>query len=477
MKNNTLVSVSAPGKLVLMGEHAVMYGSPLIVTAVDRRLTVNVEDSEISGVTIDTGGVADTRFVSKALEVAKNHWGKSPNIKITTKSQFSSLYGFGSSSASVVATLFAMREFLEKKDDRKKIFEMAYETVLGVQKKGSGFDVASAVFGGTIMYGSQGAVLDPLDVDPPPPLVVGYTGIKADTTSLIQMVEQKKNAFPQKVDRIFEAIAKLVVDGKNKMTEGDWERVGKLMEFNQEYLRDLGVSSEKLEALIHAAKSAGAWGAKLSGAGGGDCMIALSPEDKREAVIAAIRDSKGEVVDVLCGAEGVRLETTDDQSEMFIVVDTSDNVLGYKSRYECHHDKSLIHRTVGALIYNDKGEILLQKRAMTKDMERGLWGISCAGHVTQGQTDDEAIHRELEEELGIDTALSFLGKFIVENQNETERAALYGGVHNGPFKSEPKEISEIRFVSPGEIRQKINSGEMVFTGAAISSLRLAGVLV
>ena len=89
------------------------------------------------------------------------------------------------------------------------------------------------------------------------------------------------------------------------MIGGDWERVGKLMDFNQEYLRDLGVSSEKLEALISAAKAAGAWGAKLSGAGGGDCMIAVGPPGVKEA----IRNAGGEVVDVTVNAEGVRVES------------------------------------------------------------------------------------------------------------------------------------------------------------------------
>jgi len=80
------------------------------------------------------------------------------------------------------------------------------------------------------------------------------------------------------------------------------------MNFNQEYLRDLGVSTEKLESMISAAKKAGAWGAKLSGAGGGDCMIALVPSDKRKAVSDAIIATDGQIIDVAVNAESVKIE-------------------------------------------------------------------------------------------------------------------------------------------------------------------------
>ena len=80
------------------------------------------------------------------------------------------------------------------------------------------------------------------------------------------------------------------------------------MDFNQEYLRDLGVSSEKLEALIFAAKHAGALGAKLSGAGGGDCMIALVTNDTKKFVESAIEKVGGQIMQVQPNAKGVRVE-------------------------------------------------------------------------------------------------------------------------------------------------------------------------
>lgn len=462
------MKTSAPGKLMVFGEHAVVYGYPSIVTAISERLVVTTDVRSEAG---------DTRFIDAAVKL----WGK-PGTKLSAQSAFSGKYGFGSSSAVTVAALKALKPDASPKE----IFDAAFKIVLDIQGTGSGFDVAAATYGGILYYiknlpAQAGKTIEPLVVKDMP-LIVGYTGVKADTKTLVADVAAKRAKDPEKVERIFQAIAKIVEEAKLKMIEGDWQRVGRLMDFNHEYLRNLGVSSEKLEALISAAKSAGAWGAKLSGAGGGDCMIALAPEGKRQAVEDAIAKAGGEVVRVTPNAPGVRIDlpaqagTTDNQEELFVVVDRNDHILAYRTRYDCHHDKSLIHRTVGVLLFNDKGQVLLQKRSMTKDMEAGTWGISSAGHVTKGQTDDDAVHRELKEELGVDVPLTFFKKFITENDLETERAALYKGKSNGPFTPDANEVAEVRFFDPREIRFPLASKKLVMKEAAIQTLKEAGIL-
>jgi mevalonate kinase len=303
-----MIRVSAPGKIMLMGEHAVVYGAPSIVSAVDTRLTVAIEEISGSDIQIDAPQVSNTAFISRAIESVRSSWADLPGMKIVTQSDFSPLYGLGSSSAVTVATIFALHHFLKRKESLEEVFLLARKVITDVQGNGSGFDVASALFGGTILYEKTVPTIESLSVQTLP-LVVGYTGQKADTVKLIEEVAQKRDQQKEKVDRIFEAISALVLDAKVKMVEGDWQRVGKLFDFNQEYLRDLGVSSEKLESLISAAKNAGAWGAKLSGAGGGDCMIAVVEDAKKDAVIQAIQKAGGEIVQATLGAEGVRVES------------------------------------------------------------------------------------------------------------------------------------------------------------------------
>lgn len=303
------IATSAPGKLLLMGDHAVVYGGPCLVTAVSERMTVTLAESSDDGVHFVTPGVSDTRFLTAALSVAREYW-HAPLSKFTLEasSTFSGNYGLGSSAAVTVAALFAFAAYLGKRPGKEELFRLAYKVVLDVQRVGSGFDVASAIWGGTIWYEHLGKNIVPV-LSRDMPLVVGFTGTKANTAAMVSDVAKKYDSQTERVTRIFTAIETLVSDAKKKIIEGDWERVGKLMEFNQEYLRDLGVSSEKLESLISAAKQAGAWGAKLSGAGGGDCMIALVSPEKKEQVEEAIQAVGGQVIHISPNAPGVRRES------------------------------------------------------------------------------------------------------------------------------------------------------------------------
>ncbi len=493
MKNNQSITASAPGKLLLLGDHAIVYGQPCIVTAVNQRmfvtvsqtnddlLTINAPDVEISGYQKDMHALTQgdlpkgVRFIEHATYNYFKAYPHEGGVSISTASEFSSTFGFGSSSATVVAVIVSLSQLFEQHLDNRAVFDLAYKTVLDVQGVGSGFDVASAIWGGTIFYSNKGEHIEPLSIGTIP-LVVGYSGTKADTTTMVQSVAEKYKANTEKMDRIFLAIGQFVNDAKEKLLEGDWERVGKLMEFNQEYLRDIGVSTEKLEGMIHAAKQAGAYGAKLSGAGGGDCMIALVPESRAQSISEAMTAAGGLVLPVICGAQGVRVETTDNQDEQLIVINDQDEIIDYRSRSDCHSDPSLLHRTVGAVILNDSGEILLQKRSKTKDMDPGFWGISAAGHVSRGQTDEEAVKREVKEELGVVVDFVFVGNMMVRNEKESERAAIFKGLHNGPFEINPQEVDEIVFLNPKKIQAHIASKAMVFTKAAIQALTLTGAL-
>ncbi|OGH29795.1 MAG: mevalonate kinase [Candidatus Levybacteria bacterium RIFCSPLOWO2_01_FULL_37_26] len=318
--------VSAPGKLMLLGEHAVVYNHPCIVTAVDQRMYVNVEVldepvfefyapdvqvvsykkplSEIGKGDIPKGA----RFVEIAVKEIL-HFVQNDNIglKVTTKSEFSSQFGFGSSSASTVCTIKAVSEILGLNLTNKEIFDLSYKTVLDIQGKGSGFDIAAAVYGGTIYFVTGGKIIEPLDVKKLP-LVVGYSGIKADTVTLVNQVKKSFANRQDKLTEIYNNIGVLVYKAKDALINMDWQKLGKLMNKNQDLLRELGVSIKKLDNMIKLAIQAGAYGAKLSGAGGGDCMIALHSVQGKLSVQEAIKKAGGDVINVKTNAEGVRIE-------------------------------------------------------------------------------------------------------------------------------------------------------------------------
>ncbi|MCL4365871.1 mevalonate kinase [Patescibacteria group bacterium] len=324
------ITVSAPGKLMLLGEHAVVYGQPCIVTAVNQRMKATVElidepifqleapDVQISGYKkpMDQLGIGEIPKGAKFVEIAvANFLGRHPKrpkgvegLKIYTQSEFSSQFGFGSSSASTVCIIKALSELSGVSLDQKAIFDLAYQTVLDIQGKGSGFDVAAATFGGTLYFIKGGQTIEPLQIDSLP-LVVGYSGIKADSVTLMNQVSEKASKHPQVIEDIYGIIGNLVKQAKVAILNKDFLTLGELINFDQGLLVSLGVSTKKLADMIYSAREAGAYGAKLSGAGGGDCIISIAPEDKMEAVKNRITSAGGQVIDIETNTDGVRIET------------------------------------------------------------------------------------------------------------------------------------------------------------------------
>ena len=140
------------------------------------------------------------------------------------------------------------------------------------------------------------------------------------------------------------------------------------------------------------------------------------------------------------------MKTTDNKDEVFVVVDKTDTIIGYRTREECHSNKDLIHRGVGIIVTNDKNEILLQKRSKTKDTHPGFWTISASGHVGKGESYEQAAKREMFEEIGIQAAITCLTMFLYSDGNETEFDTLFTTRHNGPFTTSKDEVASVAFM-------------------------------
>ena len=324
--SKSTVKVSAPGKLMLFGEHAVVYGKPCIVTAVDQRIWVSVQKLAKQEISIEAPGVGisnykknikklgigrdipkGVKFIEFAVKNFKNKYKLLSGLKITTKSGFSSKFGFGSSSAVTVAVLKAISELSRIKLSNNELFDLVYKSVLEVQGVGSGFDLAAAIWGGTLYFVTGGKKIVPLRTGKLP-LVVGYTGVKADTATLVRKVASLYEANGKMVGKIFEAMEEIVESAKKALSKRNYGQLGELMNLNQGLLDSLGVSTRLLSGLIFAARETGAYGAKISGAGGGDCMIAFVDPKRRNKVESAIKVAGGTILNVKTEAEGVRIE-------------------------------------------------------------------------------------------------------------------------------------------------------------------------
>jgi isopentenyl-diphosphate delta-isomerase type 1 len=152
--------------------------------------------------------------------------------------------------------------------------------------------------------------------------------------------------------------------------------------------------------------------------------------------------------------------TTDNQNEVFDVVNEQDQVVGKATRGEVHKNKNLIHRSVGVLVFNSKGELLLQKRSETKDTDPGKWTISCSGHVNSGDTYENTAKRELREELGVQAPLIYIHVYMYRGLQETEMHTLYKTVSDGPFVFHPLEIDIGKFFTKKTLQKQVKTGEI-----------------
>ncbi len=132
--------------------------------------------------------------------------------------------------------------------------------------------------------------------------------------------------------------------------------------------------------------------------------------------------------------------------EILDIVNTSGEIIGKARRSEIHGNPSLIHRVTHVLVFNSRGEILLQKRSMKKDVAPGKWDTSVGGHVNHGESIEEAVLRELAEELGIRSVKpEFIYSYIHSNQYETELVYTHHCIYNGRIDFNMEEIEEVRF--------------------------------
>jgi isopentenyldiphosphate isomerase len=149
--------------------------------------------------------------------------------------------------------------------------------------------------------------------------------------------------------------------------------------------------------------------------------------------------------------------------EIFPVVDEEGNTVGKAPRSVCHDGKSmLLHPVVHLHLFNSKGELFLQKRSKTKDIQPGKWDTSVGGHVDLGETIEHALLREAEEELGLtDFNPIFLGKYIWESSREKELVNSFSAIYDEKPEINKNEIEDGRFWSVKEI--KYHLGKEIFT--------------
>lgn len=308
------VSASAPGKFVILGEHAVVYGKPAIALAINRRFHLRVrrdDEFKINNEIIDIRANPHLRYISNLNDMLP--------VSIHMDSKIPTGSGLGSSAALSVAFSAAMRALNNKSMDPKEIAKEAFEAEYYSQGRGSPMDTSASTNGHGIALNVPGNEEDHLwditknahswnisKIDVPSmTFVIGYTGVRAATGPLVEKVRKYKDGNRFAADMVDE-IGQITLDGMIAIRNNDVVELGELMTKDHKLLSILGVSSDELNKLVNASIPY-SYGAKLTGSGGGGCMVALT--DQPEKVCDAISARGGVPFTVKTGVDGVRVST------------------------------------------------------------------------------------------------------------------------------------------------------------------------
>jgi mevalonate kinase len=299
-----VTTASAPGKTILLGEHAVVYGRPAIAVPVSgRRARVSVCDAPMgNGVTLDALDLGrryprtpdcvddDGRFLQAALRIVLAELGISGSdldLVITIRSEIPIARGMGSGAAVSAALMRAVARHLGRELDAPRLSRLVFETERLLHGTPSGIDNTTVTFEQPVWY-RAGYPPEALAPKRDLTLLIGDTGIEAKTRDSVAMVRERRRVATAEMDARLGAIGAIVSGGREALASGDLDRLGNLMDANQFILSEIGVSSGPLDRLIEAARASGALGAKLSGGGMGGCMVALVDPEECDRVVRAL---------------------------------------------------------------------------------------------------------------------------------------------------------------------------------------------
>jgi len=291
---------TAPGKIILVGEHFVVHGESAIVMAINRYVTVMVEgrSDEVIHISSDLG--ISGQYNKDRFHGPKDHQKTLDPIKISIQSVLEALrenkgldvhisstipvaVGLGSSGALAVTTVAAVGRYFNHEFQAEELLKLSLKAERYVHINPSGVDQAISTYGGIIIYNKKTGFTR-LEAPSPIPIVIGNTGIERNTGRLVDQVRKLKQKYPQTVDLIFQSAGELALQAIDALQQSNITSLGNLMNINHGLLMAIGVSHEALDRLVHIAKQNGALGAKLTGAGGGGCMIALVTQEQSDQI-------------------------------------------------------------------------------------------------------------------------------------------------------------------------------------------------
>ncbi len=290
---------SAPGKVILFGEHAVVYDRPALAVPVTQvHVDVEVLESPRSGIFIHAPGIdlhaelnslpPDHPIASVILKLFQLFSiSQTPNLEVNISSTIPVASGLGSGAAVSVALIRSLSSFISHPLSDDEVNSLAYEIEKLHHGTPSGIDNSVITYNQPV-YFIKGQPIETFKVSKPFTIVIGDTGISAPTKESVGDVRRLWQRDSVNLETIFDEIGQISLIARRSIESGKPELLGELMDQNHALLQSLTVSSPELDNLVDAARKAGTLGAKLSGGGRGGNMIALADPAKAESVAEAL---------------------------------------------------------------------------------------------------------------------------------------------------------------------------------------------
>jgi mevalonate kinase len=296
------ISASAPGKIILFGEHAVVYGRPAIavpVRQVEAKAIVAASPGKSSrieapGINLETNleDLPDEHPLALAVQAVQEKlgFGSLPAFRLKIVSTIPIASGLGSGAAVSVAIARAVSTFSGHPLSEDQISAVAFRVDQLYHGTPSGIDNTVITYEQPVMY-TRGQPFERLVVAQPFSIVIGNTGISASTSAVVSDLRRRWIESPAAYEARFNRIGAIAREARRLIEIGRPEEMGPLMNSNHALLRELDVSCQELDHLVDTALKAGALGAKMSGGGRGGNMIALVRSEKAEGVALALEQA------------------------------------------------------------------------------------------------------------------------------------------------------------------------------------------
>lgn len=299
------ITSTAPGKIILFGEHAVVYGRPAIATPVEQaraRAVIMAEPGWSPGRVriqapdqgredfLDELPPTDALGLAARLVLERLGIERPPACTLRLSSTIPIAAGMGSGAAVSVALCRAFARFLGAELSAAALSELAFEVDKIHHGVPSGIDNTVIAYEQPVFF-VKGQPIQLLRPARSFTIVIGDTGIRSPTALAVGGLRQAWQAHPERFEPLFDAVGDIALQARGWIETGEVDRLGDLMNENQALLCEMGVSSPELDWLVEAARLAGAWGAKLSGGGRGGNMIALASDELAPAIAESLRQN------------------------------------------------------------------------------------------------------------------------------------------------------------------------------------------